>query len=267
MDTFQIDVQKVLRTKSPLLANIRFFVSWLKKTVHEEGINECLRVCGQYNGIAFAKAVLKFFGAKVEVINKVPLQPNGRYIFAANHPLGGLDGMALIQAISPMFPELRFPVNDLLLAIENFQPIFMPINKLGIQNREAVKIINVAYESTDQQILMFPAGLVPRKIKGKIVDLDWQKHFISKAIQYKRDVVPVYIDGRNSDRFYRLANWRKRLGIKVNIEMLYLPDEMFRQKNKTIRITIGTPIPYTMLKNMSPQEWADFVKFEAYSLV
>ena len=266
MSTITIDIQKVLETKSPFLAKIPFFVSWLKKTVHEKEINECLRVCGQYHGAEFATQVIKFFGAQVNVVHTFPLQADGRYIFAANHPLGGFDGIALLQAISSMFLEIRFPVNDLLLAIENFQPIFMPINKLGIQNREAVKIINVAHESIDQQILMFPAGLVSRKIKGEIVDLDWQKHFISKAMQYKRDIVPVYIDGRNSDRFYRLANWRKRLGIKANIEMLYLPDEMFRQKNKTITITIGKPIPCTMLKNQSPQEWADFVKFQTYAL-
>jgi len=113
---------------------------------------------------------------------------------------------------------------------------------------------------------MFPAGLVSRKIEGKIVDLTWQKHFIKKAIEYEREIVPVYIQGRNSNRFYRLANWRKRLGIKANIEMLFLPDEMFRQKNQTIKIVVGKPIHYDGLRNRPPEVWAEFVKREVYNL-
>ena len=266
MSTFQIDVKKVLEAKAPLLAKIPFFVAWLKKTVHEDGVNECIRVCGHAHGTAFAAQVVEFFGAKINVERRVPLDPNGRYIFVANHPLGGLDGIAFVKAISEIYPELRFPVNDILMAIENFQPIFLPINKHGKQGREGVKLLEEAYASQDKQILMFPAGLASRKIDGKIMDVKWQKHFIKKAIQHKRDIVPVHIEGKNSNFFYRLANIRKKLGLP-NIEMLYLPDEMFRQKNQTIKITIGSPISYQSLEPYTTEYATEFVKMRVYDLI
>ena len=264
-DILQIDVRKVLQKKNPFLTKIPFFVPWLKKTIHEKELNTLFRTCNEFHGADFARAALDFFKVKVEVITTAPLKSDGRYVFAANHPLGGLDGVALVKAISEKGMDVRFPVNDILLAIENFQPIFMPINKHGAQSRETIRQINEAYASEDKQILMFPAGLVSRKIKGKIIDLDWQKVFLTKAIEYTRDIVPVYIEGKNSNRFYRLANWRKYLGLP-NIEMLYLPDEMFRQKNKIIRIVIGTPIPYDTLKSHSLQEKIEQIKQQVYDL-
>ncbi len=267
METIQIDLKKIIEKKSRLLANIPFLIGFLKRLICEDGVNKCLRVCGHLNGLEFVAGVLDFFQAKVEIETNPTIQEKGRYIFAANHPLGGLDGIALIKGISIIFIDLRFPVNDLLLNLKNFDPIFLPINKHGKQDRESVKRINDAYESDQQQILMFPSGLVSRKIKGEIVDLQWQKHFIVKAIQSKRDIVPVYIQGQNSNRFYRIANWRKRLGIKFNIEMLLLPSEMFKQKNQTIKIIIGSPIAFqTFDKSKTMDEWAEYVKQTVYSL-
>jgi len=265
MEPLQIDVKKVLQQKSPFLTKIPFFVSWLKRIIHEKELNEILRVCGHEHGVDFITAALRFLNVHVQIEYTVPLDPKGRYIFAANHPLGGLDGVALVKALSEQFSELRFPVNDILLAIENFQPIFLPINKHGSQSRDAVRKINEAYASPDKQLLMFPAGLVSRKINGKIMDLPWQKHFVSKAIEYQREIVPVYIAGKNSNRFYRIARWRKYLGLP-NIEMLFLPDEMFRQKNKTIKIIVGKPVPCDKLQEQSAQYMVDFIKKKVYNL-
>ncbi|MCX6825046.1 MAG: glycerol acyltransferase [candidate division SR1 bacterium] len=261
----QIDLKKILQAKSTFLANMPFLVSWLKKTVHEKEINDFLAEYGHLQGIEFAKAVLVFLNVKLELIVTVPLDPQGRYIFVANHPLGGLDGNALIVAISRMYPELKFPVNDILLSIENLSDIFMPINKHGSQGRDAAIQMNEAYAS-DQQILLFPAGLVSRKRDGKIIDLSWQKHFIKKAIEHKRDIVPVYIQGQNSEGFYRLANWRKRLGIPFNIEMLFLPDEMFKQKGNTIKIIIGKPLSYKIFDKEHAQDWCNLTKERVYDM-
>ena len=266
MHNIQIDLKKEIEKKSPVLTKIPFLIPWLRRIIHEDGINECLRCGGESSGVAFASPVLDFFGIRIEKKIIAPLDQKGRYIFVANHPLGGLDGVALVKIIGVQFSELRFPVNDLLLAVDRFKPILIPINKHGSQSREAAIKSNEAYASLDQQILMFPAGLVSRKINGKIVDLLWQKNFINKAIEYQRDIVPVYIDGKNSDRFYNLSNWRKRLGIKFNIEMLFLPDEMFKQKNQTIKITIGEPISYTTFSKATAQGDAAFVKNIVYKL-
>jgi putative hemolysin len=156
-----------------------------------------------------------------------------------------------------------FPVNDILLYLPNLKELFIPINKHG-NNTENVEIIQKTFDS-EKLILYFPAGLVSRKQKSRIMDLEWKKTFISKAIQYQRDIIPVYIEGRNSSFFYRLANLRKSLKIKANIEMLLLPDEMYKQKNKNISIYIGKPIPYqTFDHSYSYNEWAQKVKRYVY---
>ncbi len=266
MEPLQIDLKKVIRQKNVILSKIPFFVSWLRKFVHEAEINEFLRNYGHLHGMDFIAKVIEYFNLTIEkVVKNNSLDPHGRYLFVANHPLGGLDGVSFIQAISDIYGDVRFPVNDILLTIENFQPLLLPINKYGKQDRESAKKINEAFASSDKQILMFPAGLVSRKIKGKIVDLEWQKHFISKAIDYRRDVVPVYIIGQNSKRFYKISSCTRALRLPP-LEMLSLPDEVFLQKNKTIKIIIGDPISYKMFNKNAAQVWADCVKNKVYQL-
>ena len=189
-----------------------------------------------------------------------------RYVFVSNHPLGGLDGMALIACIGKKSAEVRFVVNDLLMFLRPLAPIFVPINKHGAQGKENARLIEEAYMS-ENQVITFPAGLCSRRIGGKVVDLEWKKSFIQKAIQYRRDVVPVFFEGENSARFYRLANLRKALGIRMNYEMVYLPDEMFRAKHKTFTVHLGEPIPWqTFAKGGKPAEWAEKVKQTVYHL-
>jgi putative hemolysin len=162
--------------------------------------------------------------------------------------------------------KLKFLSNDILMNITNLSPMFIPVNKHGTNSREAARLLNQTYDS-DVQILIFPSGLASRKIKGKIVDLEWKKHFISKAIKHKRDVIPVFFDGRNSNRFYRLAKIRKFLHIKWNLEMFFLPDETMRHKNSDINIYFGKPIPYSTFDNSKTHsEWAHWVKDLVYKL-
>ena len=157
-------------------------------------------------------------------------------------------------------------MNDLLLHIPNLRSIFIPINKHGAQSRAAASQMEQAYAS-DHQIITFPAGLCSRKIQGKIQDLDWKKSFIQKAITYQRDIIPIYFDGRNSHFFYNFARIRKALGIRMNYEMIYLPDEMFKSKHSTFRIYFGEPIPWqTFDKKHTTTEWANWVREIAYNL-
>jgi putative hemolysin len=193
------------------------------------------------------------------------LPATGRYIIVSNHPLGGLDGMALMQEIGKVRTDFLFPVNDLLMNLPNLKQLFIPINKHG-SNTENIQLFNDTFAS-DILLLYFPAGLVSRKQGKEIIDLEWKKTFLSKAIQYQRDIIPVHISGRNTNFFYNLANWRKKLGIKANIEMLYLVDEMFKQKDKTITITFGTPIPIKVFdKRYSNNQWAKLLKEHVYKL-
>ncbi|MCK4663699.1 MAG: 1-acyl-sn-glycerol-3-phosphate acyltransferase [Bacteroidales bacterium] len=262
-----IDIRKVIKSKNPRLLKIlpNFIINYIKKIIHQDEINSFLKINGDKSGVEFISKSLDVFGVSYKVINKENIPENGKFIFASNHPLGGLDGMVLIHAISNICGDVKFLVNDVLLNVKNLESVFIPINKHGGLAKETVKQIDAAFNSNNQ-ILVFPAGLASRKIKGKIVDLEWKKNFVSKSLQHKRDIIPVHIDGRNSNFFYRLANIRKFLKIKANIEMFYLPDEMFKQKSKLITLTIGKPISYKTFKNNSHKYWAKKIKDEVYSL-
>jgi putative hemolysin len=263
----QIDVRGILNSKNPKLAQRipGFIIRYLKRIVHQDEINLFLQSVPEKKDMDFVNDIIKFMELKVEFegFDKVP--DSGRFVFASNHPLGGLESIVLMQVVSRKHPDFVFVVNDILMALEPMSGLFVPVNKVGSQSRESVDRVNSAYLS-DKQILFFPAGLVSRKIKGKIVDLEWQKSFVKKAVQTQRDIIPVYIDGRNSNFFYRLAKLRKFFGIKVNIEMLYLVDEAVKQRGRTIKINFGSPISYKKIdKSKSFLEWAEYIKKLAYS--
>lgn len=264
-----LDLDKVLQEKAPKIYNKtpRFIINYLKGKVHLDEINEILTIYADKDGVDFMDAVVGYFNLelKIEGLDKIP--SDGRYIFVSNHPLGGLDGICLSSVIGNKFDKkIKYVVNDVLYFIKNLQSIFLPVNKYGRQSKLAAGTLQEAYES-DDQIITFPAGLCSRRKKGKIQDLPWQKSFILKAIESKRDIVPIYFDGKNSNFFYRFANIRKRLGIKFNIELILLPEEMFKNKNSRFTIIVGDPIPYSFFDNQkSTLQWAEYVKEKAYNL-
>ena len=267
-EPFQIDVGKVLGSKNPALARVipSFAVNYLKRIIHQDDINTILRNFGHLKDVEFIGPTLDFMGISYKAFGVENIPKEGRYFFVSNHPLGGLDGLVFMNELGKYYRNIKFPVNDLLMNLENLSGIFLPINKHGGQAKDAIRKLDETYAS-DSQILYFPAGLCSRKNHGEIKDLAWHKSFITKAIQHKRDVVPAFFSGRNSNFFYNLSNIRKFVGIKANIEMLYLPDEMFRQKQKDIFLAFGKPIPWqTFDGSRSPVEWADWVKSKSYEL-
>lgn len=263
-----IDVEEAIRKKNAKLLKVlpKFLINYLKRLSHQDDLNELVHNHRDEYGLTFVNSMLHDLGTRCEVFGFENVPDSGRFIFASNHPLGGLDGMVFMNEAGRKHPNLKFIVNDLLLNIKNLEPVFIPVNKHGRQSVEYARIIENAYAS-DIQILYFPAGLCSRKIKGQIVDLPWHKNFIAKAIQYKRDIVPAYFEGRNTNFFYNLANLRKLLGIKGNIEMLFLVDEMFKQRGKPITLTFGKPIPYTTFdQSKTPTEWATYVREIVYGM-
>ena len=267
-----VDIEKIIGTKKPkLLKRLpRFVLNYIKRTIHQDEVNYVLHTYGNLRALKsleFNDTVIKEHWKSWYTAHGLENIPLGeRYIFASNHPLGAFDGLILMSAIGSRFPELRFIVNDILLYLKAFDPLFVPVNKHGRQSMEYAKLIEDTYAS-DNQVLYFPAGLCSRRIQGKITDLPWKPNFIQKAIQYKRHIVPIYFEGRNSNFFYRLANFRKRLGIKANIEMFYLPDEFFKQKNRHFNLYFGKPIPYeTFDKSRSAVAWTQYVREQVYNL-
>ena len=262
-----IDLKKVISDKSPVLRKFLpgFMLNYLKRIIHEDTLNLYLAKFGHLTGISFIEASLAEMNTKLDITGLENIPTDGGCIVASNHPLGGLDGLALMLALSKKREDIVFPVNDILMNIKNLEPLFIPINKHG-SNAQNIQIINDTFAS-NKIICYFPFGLVSRKKKGKIMDLEWKSTFISKAKRYKRDIIPTHIDGRNSNFFYNLSNIRKALGIKVNIEMLYLVDELYNQRDSTLKITFGPPIPYSTFDNKHTKaEWAELMRQHTYKL-
>lgn len=264
-----LDLDKILQEKAPNIYNKipHFVINYLKRKVHLNELNEILTIYADKQGVDFMQAVVGYFNLTLNVHGLENIPDDGRFIFVSNHPLGGLDGICLSAIIGEKYNKnIKYVVNDVLYFIKNLRPIFLPVNKYGKQSKQASVTLKEAYDS-DSQIITFPAGLCSRKQRGQIYDLPWHKNFVVKAIESKRDVVPVYFGAKNSDFFYRFANIRKSLGIKFNIELVLLPDEMFKNKNSEFSITFGEPISYTHFddsKNAS--QWAEYVKEIAYNL-
>lgn len=263
-----VNVEELLKTKAPKVYRFlpRFLIRYVSKLIHEDDINYVINHNHDQYGVDFAKGALKTMGVTVVVDGIENIPAKGGYIFACNHPLGGLDGLAVISAISNIRTDIKYFVNELLLALKNMQTILVPVNINGHNSRKMLEHVEEIYKS-DMAIPIFPAGLVSRRQPDKsIMDLTWKKSFIAKAKQYKKDVIPVWVEGRNSNFFYNFAYWRKKLGIKINIEMLFLPDEMFKQKDKTITVHFGKPVSYKVFNDATGDAaWAVKFHHELYT--
>lgn len=267
-----IDIEKILQSKMGKKARFvpAFAIRWLKRIVHEDEVNAFLWESRNLTGTEWLKACVRYLDMTlhIEGRNNLPDKDDGKlYTFVSNHPLGGEDGVALGAIIGEHYDgRFRYLVNDLLLNLPGLRPVSIGINKTGRQSRDFPRMVEAGFQS-DNHMLMFPAGLNSRKKNGVIHDLPWKKTFISKSVEYHRDVVPIYFSGRNSERFYRIANWQKKLHLKVNIAMLFLVDEMYRNVHKTFTIKIGKPIPWqTFDKSRTPAQWAQWVEDKVYEL-
>ncbi len=262
-----IDIEKILREKAYKVYKWlpRFVINWLKRKLHEEDINKTMVKLKDYRGLEFNKKGLEAIGAKVVSVNAELIPKTNNITVVSNHPLGGLDGMALIHAVGETRPDVHFFVNDILKNITNYGDVFIAVNKLGTASAGSLRTMEEIFRQGGA-VLIFPAGLVSRKQNGLVRDLSWKKSFVTQAIDHKREVVPTFIEGENSKFFYSFAQWRKRLGIKANIEMLFLPDEMFRANKKEIRIHFSKPFSYKVFDNSrSHKAWADLVYKFIYS--
>ncbi len=263
-----IDVERLFQEKNPGLAKVlpKFVFSYIKRILHQEEINKFLLQNKDSQNVDFLGQVISYFDVTYEIIGASNLPEHPRSVFAANHPLGGLEGIIMTKAIADHYGDARVPVNDILLSIKNFHPLFIPINKHGATSKEAIIKFDETYAS-DIPMLMFPSGYVSRKKKGVIKDIDWKKTFLAKAIKHNRSIIPTFISGQNSNFFYNLNIFREAIGIKANLEMFFLSNELFKQRGEHLKIYYGEEIkPSFFDKSRHPKEWAKLVQEYAYSL-
>jgi len=266
-----IDIDRILKDKMGEKAKWipKALVSWLKHIAHQDQVNAFLWESRDKKGTAWLEECVKYLQMtlKVEGMENLPDKNCGRlYTIVSNHPLGGVDGVALGSIIGRHFDShFRYLVNDLLMNLPGLAPLCIPINKTGKQSRDFPAMVKAGFES-DNHILMYPAGICSRKHDGIIRDIPWSKTFISKSVEYQRDVIPIHFSGQNSNFFYRLANFSDRF-LPFNLAMLFLVDEMYKNVGKTFEVKIGKPIPWqTFDKSKTPKEWAQYVQDKVYEL-
>lgn len=273
----QFDIRTVLKKKAPKAHVPGFLIRYLERIAHIKQMNAFLRKYPEVKNYDFIRLVIDEelgCSATIEGIENIPTDGKP-LIFASNHPLGGLDGMIIAQMIHESRASrgdsrpLKVIVNDLLMFMEPLAGLWAPVNKVGRLTKEQAQQQHALWES-ETDVLTFPAGICSRlqRIDGKwqIQDLEWQKNFIQRAREYHRDIVPIYFEGRNSKFFYTLAFIRKLLHIKLNIEMLYLVDEMYGAHGKHFKVHVLPPISYTSLDtSKSPKEWAEYIKQIVYN--
>ena len=276
----QFDIRAILKSKAPKAHVPEFVIRYLERIVHVRQMNTFLRKYPDLKGYEFIDRVIHEelgCSASIEGTENIPAEGKP-VIFVSNHPLGGLDGMIIAQMIHETRQssnrqssnrQLKVIVNELLMYMEPINELWAPVSKTSMISKEQAAEQQRMWES-ETDVLTFPAGACSRlqHIDGhwQIRDLEWQKNFIQRAKEYKRDIVPIYFEGKNSKFFYALAYLRKLLHIKLNIEMLYLVDEMYGAHGKHFKVHVLPPIPYTTFDNTkTPKQWAQYVKSIVYA--
>lgn len=266
-----IDIDSILKSKMGEKSRFvpRFLVSWLKRIIHQDQVNGFLWENRELTGTEWLEACVRYLDMTLEVRGEenLPSPTDGKlYTFVSNHPLGGVDGVALGALIGRRYDgRFRYLVNDLLMNLPGLAPVCIPINKTGHQSRQFPAMVEAGFQS-DHHLIIFPAGLCSRRSHGVIHDLPWKKTFITKSVEYQRDIVPIHFGGQNSDFFYRLASFSDRF-LPFNLAMIFLVDEMYKNVHKSFTITIGKPIPWqTFDKSKTPMEWAKEIENQVYKL-
>ncbi len=264
-----IDIENILHSKSPRLYKWlpSFLVRYLKRITHEDDANAIFTKLENDYDTDFCIQMLKHFNIPVSVSGLENIPKKGAVVLVANHPIGGLDAMAVMATLSKQRSDIKIIVNDILMNVKNLRGIFVGVNKHGKTSKDAFKKINELFAS-DKATFIYPAGMVSRKKKGVLKDLEWKRTFIFKAREHNSPIIPIHISGELSSFFYKLSNFRESIGIKANIEMLYLANEQFKLEGKPIHLTVGKPIlPKNLDKTKTDYELAQWMQEQVYNLI
>lgn len=266
-ESLAIDLDRIVRAKAKNRRIPQFVLNWGKRFIHQDFINAYLTQ--GYDGVEFCTKCLEYLDVKIDVdgLENLEVMKDHLCTFAPNHPLGGVDGIALIGLIGGHCDgNIRLLVNDFLMNIRSIASVSVGVNKLGGQSRNLPALMKEMYASPNN-LLIFPAGKCSRKIDGKIQDVAWNKSFVKMSVDSDRWIVPVHFIGQNSKRFYRVDAIAKKLGIKFNIAMMFLPDELYRAQHSRYKVIFGKPLPPSYFdSSKTPLEWAQHVREMVYNM-
>ena len=258
---YLLNVEEVLGPK--LLKKLpRFAVNFFKRRIHQDEINDCIMKAEHYCGAGFFDEALKYVGITYKMRGIENLDMSKKYVFACNHPLGGPEALIIGSLFRQIYGEgFKVPSNQLLMNMKPLKEFFVPVNVISSKQSRDLGVKIAEMFSSDMQVLVFPAGLCARKIKGKVTEMPWKKMFVTQSRKYEKDIVPLHISGFNSKRFFFFSWLSRLLKLKFNLGMLFLVDELFNKKGQEFVITIGKPISYTTLdKSKTDLEWAAEIK-------
>ena len=232
-------------TQKPwLYGPVKGMLSYL---LHEEEFQSFTKRYPHLQGLEFVEQVLDYFNFRYAVrdneLERIP--SSGRVVIIANHPIGSLDGLALLKLVSDIRPDVKVLANQLLMAIKPLHNLLLPVNNMqGGTERRRLDAIQ-AHLAAEGALVLFPAGEVSRLKPNGIRDGKWHSGFLRFATQANAPILPVHIDGRNSVWFYSASMLYKPLATMLLVK------EMFKQKQKTISIRIGEQIPYDSFSNLA----------------
>ena len=234
-----IDIDAILQQYNYQLP--RWLIPSLRKLIHENELNALLSEGENLSPKNFLRHTLHKLNISYNLHGTLP-SSSCPYLFVANHPFGGIDGIILAEVLLHHYSDVGVIVNDMLMHISPLRPLWIPVNKYGVQPSWATRRYHQAFSTPSKQILTFPAGVCSRWRDGRVSDLDWNDRFVKDAMRYNRQIVPIFISGGLSSRFYLIYRLRKLLRVETNLELPLLVDELFRQRGDTINIYFGNPI-------------------------
>lgn len=265
----QLDVNQVVaqrfpnfKERSPKLNRLTVFS--LKKLIRESEINQFLNLHNHEYGMEFVESVLDYFNISYSVSDRSRqnIPASGRVVIVANHPLGALDGLALLKMVSDVRKDVKIVANNLLCHIENLKSMLLPVNNMSGRSAKAeIKGIYDALQA-EQAVIIFPAGEVSRTKFGFVRDCEWQSSFLSFARKSGAPVLPIFVQAKNSSLFYSVSRLNKPLSTML------LPREMFKKQSTELPMHIGEAIPIEQLDQLplGNKERAALVRKHLYRL-
>ena len=241
-----IDAKRILQETYPdfkFNKDNKWVINGLKKLIHEDDLNEFLFKNQHLRGFAFLDKLLTYFKFTYQVDNdsylNIPAQ--GRLLIVANHPIGTLDGLALVKLIRSVRPDVRVVVNRVLINMKPLESLFFPVNILSSDKKELKDTYKTMIDSLEKEeaIIIFPAGEVSRITPKGVRDGEWQSGFIKLAKKTKSPILPIHIKAKNSAFFYGISTIYKPLATML------LVNEMFNKRNQTIKFQVGSVVPYS----------------------
>ncbi|WP_413738898.1 lysophospholipid acyltransferase family protein [Sodalis sp. RH21] len=192
-------------------------------------------------GMDMVEQVLDYFDVRCELTERdlEQIPSYGPVVVVANHPIGTLDGLALLHAVGSVRSDVKVVANRLLSQVKSLNSLMLPVDNMGNRTRRSQVALMQEHLENQGVLIVFPAGEVSRLSAKGIRDGRWHTGFLRMAAKSRAPIIPVHISGNNSALFYFSSLLYRPLS------SLLLIHEMFGQQGNRLKVRIGARIPYS----------------------